>query len=224
MAKGVSEIISAGTYCRLVFGAFSHWAGYLLSFLGNHRLRLRNSHADSRDHKRDEHRLESLPPDTSSTLLSPDIQVHVLPERGSVQHKSGVAITASPTKRQLPRWRRSAAAEQLTTWHMPTGTLKPGYKASPTFPYPPSGKARIFIEADNPVDIFVSTPQVAEQITSVQSAAQLAPNVLIYSRQLGMDQIITLPEAWKSTGWSITIGHSGSTQEPIAVHYAVYPV
>jgi|SRR6516225_7792354 hypothetical protein len=106
---------------------------------------------------------------------------------------------------------------------MPTGKLLLNQRVSPSFVYPATGRARIFIEAEHPVDVFVSTPEVAKQIASMQAAAAFVPNILIYGRQTQMDQLVTLPPAWKETGWSLTIAHTGSAQEPTAVHYQVYP-
>ena len=109
---------------------------------------------------------------------------------------------------------------------MPTGQLNVGQKVWATYPYPASGKARIQVEADGPVDVFVSPPQITAQIGSVADAAKFVPNVLIYNLQFSLNQMIIIPPAWKSSGWTLTIGHPGHGVKPgvIAVHYEVYPI
>jgi hypothetical protein len=106
---------------------------------------------------------------------------------------------------------------------MPVGILQPDHKVSPFFPYPPSGRVRVYLEADHPVDVFISTPEQAAKISSVKIAAEFAPGVLIYNSRWNLNEIITIPKEWMSVGWSLTIGHPGPPKEPIAVYYAVYP-
>jgi hypothetical protein len=110
--------------------------------------------------------------------------------------------------------------------NMPTGQLNVGQKVGATFPYPASGRVRIQVEADGPVDVFVSTPEVSAQIGSVADAARFVPNVLIYNLQRSLNQLIDIPPAWRASGWTLTIGHPGHGVRPgvIAVHYEVYPV
>ena|SRR5882672_7729696 len=106
---------------------------------------------------------------------------------------------------------------------MPVAAITAGSKISPVFPYPTAGMARVYIEASLPVDIFISTPQDAESITSLVAAAQLAPRVLIYNTRLFLNEIINVPPEWSTVGWSITIAHPGTHQTPIGVYYVVYP-
>ncbi len=109
---------------------------------------------------------------------------------------------------------------------MPTGQLNVGEKVWATFPFPPSGRVRVHVEADAPVDVFISPPAISEQIGSVPDAAKFVPNVLIYNLQTSLDQMITLPPTWKSWGWTLTIGHPGLgiRQGVIAVHYNAQPL
>lgn len=106
---------------------------------------------------------------------------------------------------------------------MPVAAIKPGHRISASFPYPPSGRARVYLEASYPVDAVISTRQMVEQITSIQSAAALAPAILIYNSRWQMDEIVNLPPTWSSVGWSITVGHPGLHAEPIGVYLVVYP-
>lgn len=106
---------------------------------------------------------------------------------------------------------------------MPVGKVLPASKVGPYFAYPPSGRVRVYLEAEFPVDVYIANPQQAPQITSVQTAAAFAPAVLIYNSRLYMNEIINLPKAWESVGWSLVIGHPGVPNEAIAVCYFIYP-
>ena len=106
---------------------------------------------------------------------------------------------------------------------MPVVAITPNSKISPVFSYPANGRARVHLEASLPVDVFISTPNDAQAITSLVSAAQLAPRVLIYNMRQVFNEIINLPPEWSSAGWSLTIAHPGGHQNPIGVYYAVFP-
>src|SRR5712691_7085510 len=106
---------------------------------------------------------------------------------------------------------------------MPVAAITSNSKISPVFPYPAGGRARVYLEASLPVDVFISTPQDAQSITSLVTAAKLAPRVLIYNSRQFLNEIINVPPEWSSVGWSITIGHPGGHQTAIGVYYAVFP-
>ena len=105
---------------------------------------------------------------------------------------------------------------------MPVSVIDPNSRIGPTFPYPPSGRVRIWLRASDPVDVYVSTPQNATRITSLEEAAKI-DEVLIYNRRWQMDDIAQLPQTWNQVGFTLTIAHAGSTQKAIGVHYEVYP-
>ena len=106
---------------------------------------------------------------------------------------------------------------------MPVAAITLGSKISPVFPYPTGGLARVYVEASRPVDVFISSPQDANQINSLVAAAGLGPRVIIRTRQQLWNEIVQLPPEWSATGWSLTIAHPGGDQNPIGVYYAVFP-
>src|SRR5436190_17948485 len=105
---------------------------------------------------------------------------------------------------------------------MPVAAITQGSKISPVFPYPTGGRARIYLEASLPVDVFISTPHDAQSITSLVAAAHLAPRVLIYNSRPILNEMITLPPEWSSVGWSLTIAHPGGHQTAIGIYIAVF--
>jgi hypothetical protein len=220
--RGVAERFREIGQSRICLGLFHRWVrGHSHPFLGildSFRMWRRNTSADSPDDQGHEQSLENLSTCFDSTVLPTDIQIPFLSQRGSTRNESPNASNAGDSEQRLRQ--RGTTLKAI----MPVGTLNPGQKVSPFFAFPPSGRARIFVEADGPVDIYVSSPQQAQAITSVQQAAQFAPNILIYSSQRLLDQFVTLAPAWRSVGWNLTIGHTGATPNPIAVYYAVYPV
>ena len=102
---------------------------------------------------------------------------------------------------------------------MPVVALKPGYRIFPSFAYPSTGRVRIYLEATHPVDVFVSTPDQAPKITSVQVAH--AMQVINFPQRVGMNEIVPLPLQWKNSGWALTIGHSAGHDDVIAVYFFV---
>ena len=101
---------------------------------------------------------------------------------------------------------------------MPVVALKVGHKIAPNFAYPTSGRVRIYMEASDPVDVFVSSPEQAPQINSVQAAQFMQlPN---FPQRIGMNEVVPLPVTWRN-GWTLTIGHPGTHNEVIAVYYYI---
>lgn len=105
---------------------------------------------------------------------------------------------------------------------MPVAVIKANKKLAPFFPYPPSGRVRVYLEASLPVDVFISNPEQAKAITSVQTAAEFSNAVLIRNLRWQLDEIVQIPPAWNTMGWTLTIGHPGGHEEPIGVYYNVY--
>jgi hypothetical protein len=106
---------------------------------------------------------------------------------------------------------------------MPVVTIEPNSKIGPTFPYPPSGRARIWLKASTLVDVYVSDPATAKEIESLETAAKHAGKVLIYNSRWQMNEVVILPPAWNTTGWTLTIAHGvGGANRAVGVHYEVY--
>ncbi len=202
---------------RAVSCILSLRGGDVFGLLGHNRLRLPNSRSSRRNDPRHEYRLENLPTSTCPALLPARVQVHSLSQRRAVSNKVRAVNCLRKQKRRL---------RKVSASNMPTGQLNVGQKVWATFPYPSSGRVRIQVEADGPVDVFVSTPEVSAQIGSVPDAARFVPNVLIYNLQRSLNQLIDIPPTWRVSGWTLTIGHPGHGVRPgvIAVHYEVYPV
>ena len=101
---------------------------------------------------------------------------------------------------------------------MPVASLIGRNKISPGYVYPTTGKARIYVEATLPVDVYVVGRSQVSAFNSPEEAARLG--ILSYIGTTKIDnQIITLPPAWQSTEWNIVIGNPHT--ETVAVYYAV---
>ena len=106
---------------------------------------------------------------------------------------------------------------------MPVVALKGGSKISPWFPWVPSAWARVYVEASAPVDIYISNPEHAAGIVSVETAGRFGSAILIRNARWQLDEKINLAPNWEATGWNLTIGHPGGHNEVIAVYYVVFP-
>ena len=100
--------------------------------------------------------------------------------------------------------------------------LKPHQMVTPWFVYPNNGKCRLYLEASESVDVIVCRPDQVKVLIST-AAAGIA-GALYYSGKTYLDEIITLPEAWRSTGWHLIIGNAGGGSKDVsAVFYFVFP-
>lgn len=213
-ASGKSRILPC-----LLYRVFRRCSDGLFSFLDSVRLWRRNPRPDDANNQRDEQGMEDMPASTGAAIFPTDLQVSVLHERRSARHKK----QAHPFKSASTARIRRRIKQKVNQKTMPVAAIKPDSKISPWFPYVPSGRVRIYVEASMPVDIFVSSPDQAQQIISVPTAGQFGPSVLIRNAQSKMDETINLAATWNPSGWNLTIGHPPGHQEVIAVFYSVYP-
>lgn len=101
---------------------------------------------------------------------------------------------------------------------MPVIALEGGKKTTPSFPYIPSGKVKLYLEASHPVDVFISPPSEADQIKTPADAQRF--NLISLPQQMKIpSQTFPLPENCKN-GWKLVIGNPGDTTA--AVYYMVY--
>lgn len=110
---------------------------------------------------------------------------------------------------------------------MPIISVKPVWKEGISIQYPNSGKAKLYLEASHPVDVFiVQNEEMDRQITQtpllVDGKIPNLPAVLPFLGQPKIDTIITLPESWRPNNWYLSIGNS--TNEHVAVYYQVNEV
>lgn len=167
--------------------------------------------------------VEDMPAGIGPSVLSTDLQIPILSERGTARDKEPDNSSKSTASRKLRSKRRKHA--EIIQKTMPVAALKKDTKIAPWFPYQESGRVRIYVEASSPVDIFISSPEHAKSISSVETAAKFGQSVLIRNSQWQpLYETITLAPAWRFTGWVLTIGHPSNHAEVIAVYYAVYPV
>ena len=102
---------------------------------------------------------------------------------------------------------------------MPVVSIQPQKRISPFFTYPNSGKARIYLEASSPVDVFLVRTDQANSINSMANALNLGIQAL--ANQLKIEnQIFPLPPEWNTTGWNLVIGNGGP--DVAAVFYSVF--
>ena len=132
-------------------------------------------------------------------------------KRGTVQHEENRAARAKA--KQL----REKAGRPLER-PMSITALKPSQKTFTTLTVPKSGKAKLFLEASAPVDVFVSLPDKAPAIKSVSDAGA---GVLVLSGRTNIDTVITFPDAWRTLGWSLVVGNP-STTDVAAVYFAIF--
>ena len=102
---------------------------------------------------------------------------------------------------------------------MPVAAIQPKNKISPGYLCPKSGKVRVYLEASQPVDVYVASNQQADGVDSPATAANLG--VLTFLGQTKLDQTVTLPLAWQfGGGWKLVIGNGQANV--VAVYYMVY--
>jgi hypothetical protein len=97
---------------------------------------------------------------------------------------------------------------------MPVASINPLTKITAPFVHPNSGKARVYLEASHPVDVFVCHPGQVGVINTVAGAQ--SAGILCYPARTSLDDIVTIPEGWKETGWVLVLGN------PFNRHVAVY--
>jgi hypothetical protein len=101
---------------------------------------------------------------------------------------------------------------------MPTAIVNPNNKIVAGYAYPPTGKVKIYVESNLPVDVYFASNQQAEQIVSRESAANLG--LFGYLRHNFVNnEIVTIPPNWKE-GWKLVIGNNNPEQA--AVFYAIW--
>jgi hypothetical protein len=113
---------------------------------------------------------------------------------------------------------RNSVRTKVKAKTMPVACLNPNSKIAPSFVYPNNGKAMIYLEASNPVDIFVANPTQAATIMTVEQAAGLG--ILCFPQKTFLNEIVDIPPAWKEKGWILVIGNPGTWH--VAVYYALF--
>jgi hypothetical protein len=194
---------------------------YLLDSIFVRRWNISRSHNESCEIGKQQ--LASRSRRSASAVFQTDLQVPVASKKRTVRHGKLQNDRKSGRKRNLSkRYTRRPRKSSLEDLTMPLIAVEPRSKTPIRFPYPPSGKARVIVKSNQPIDVFISDPTTANQINSLQAAAR--PGVLIYNQRWKVDEIVALPVAWNSTGWVITIAHGGQTEKAAPVDYAVYPM
>ena len=101
---------------------------------------------------------------------------------------------------------------------MPIIALEGGKKTAPSYPYTPSGKVKIYLEASIPVDVFIASPPIADELKSTADAQRFTLISLPQQTKIP-NQIFSLPDNCKD-GWKLVIGNPGD--KVAAVYYSVY--
>lgn len=103
---------------------------------------------------------------------------------------------------------------------MPIISIPSGTGNSFAFPYPASGKAKIFLEANLPVDVFVTSPENVGKINSIEAGR--AVEAFALQAQTKLDNVfVDIPEKWKSCGWVLLIANANKDQHA-AVYFMIY--
>ncbi len=212
--------ISTRGGCRSIFARI----GTILRRLGNLGMRKRNSFSPHSNDKGNEYGVESISATSRPLVLQANLQVPMGVARGAI----GYEIRASSsTLREagrgiFGRGRTQERESEKVKKTMPVVALKPHQMVTPWFVYPNNGKCRLYLEASESVDVIVCRPDQVKVLIST-AAAGIA-GALYYSGKTYLDEIITLPEAWRSTGWHLIIGNAGGGSKDVsAVFYFVFP-
>jgi hypothetical protein len=146
-----------------------------------------------------------------ATCFPANLQVLNESKRRPVRNKNRINSRSSE---------RNSVRPKVKAKTMPVACLNPNSKISPSFVYPNNGKARIYLEASHPVDIFVANPTQAATIMTVEQAASLG--ILCFPQKTFLNQIVDIPAGWKENGWILVIGNPGTWH--VAVYYALFNV
>jgi hypothetical protein len=97
-------------------------------------------------------------------------------------------------------------------------SVNPNSKVSFGYVYPPTGKVKLYVQSNLPVDVFIASNQQANMIKSSQSAATLG--LFGYLRHNFVNnEIVIIPPEWRD-GFQLVIGNNNPTS--VSVSYMVW--
>lgn len=102
---------------------------------------------------------------------------------------------------------------------MATATLVEGRKkVLSSYQYPFTGKIRIKLSSNIPVDVFILPGDVnIKEIVNPQTASNV-PGAISYTKCINLpDLIIPLPSPWQPLGWKLLIGNPNQGSAAISL-------